>query len=182
VDRSTKEALGFQVRQHERRPTGHAHNRLARSRRPSPFWSCAGLLPAGGWSAWAAEPVSSSIGAFKGYRRVGGPSPSASALSCRAWEHRGQPVSRDPPRGPGVQAAVRASARTEGWECGRYFRWDDKDKGASLFRRLGHSDDMVQQLLAKSVSFPTPRESVWRGKVCNHGNRSGQPTSPRTPG
>ncbi len=49
-----------------------------------------------------------------------------------------------------VQAAVRSICETEGWECGRYFRWDDKAQVLRFSDGWGISDDVVQQFVAKS--------------------------------
>jgi diguanylate cyclase (GGDEF)-like protein/PAS domain S-box-containing protein len=64
-----------------------------------------------------------------------------------------------------VQAAVRAICETEGWECGRYFRWDDKAQMLRFSDAWGISDDAVQQFLAKSSELSYPPGVGLAGKV-----------------
>ena len=106
------------------------------------------------WISVSGEPVFDD-GAFKGYRGVGKDITGRKrAEQLQALEHA---VSRSLADADSVtsavQAVVRAICENEGWECGRYFRWDDK-AGTLLFTEgWGISDDAVRQFLAKSIGL-----------------------------
>src|SRR5258706_12425724 len=86
------------------------------------------------WVNVSGEPVFDASGAFKGYRGVGKDiTERKRAEQLQALEHA---VSRSladvDSVTAAVQAAVRAICETEGWECGRYFSWDE-ESGACVF-------------------------------------------------
>jgi diguanylate cyclase (GGDEF)-like protein/PAS domain S-box-containing protein len=104
------------------------------------------------WVSVSGEPMFDASGAFKGYRGVGRAiTERKRAEQLQALEHA---VSRSLADADSVtaavQAAVRAICETEGWECGRYFRWDDKAQVLRFSDAWGISDNVVQQLLANS--------------------------------
>jgi len=104
------------------------------------------------WISVSGEPIFEDSGAFKGYRGVTKDTTERKRLEeLRALEHV---VSRSLADADSVtkavQAAVRAICKTEGWECGRYFRWDDKAEMLRFADAWGISDDAVQQFLAES--------------------------------
>src|SRR5882757_3756687 len=104
------------------------------------------------WVSVSGEPIFDASGAFKGYRGVGKAiTERKRAEQLQALEHA---VSRSLADADSVTAAVQAAVRsiceTEGWECGRYFRWDDKAQVLRFSDGWGISDDVVQQFLAKS--------------------------------
>jgi diguanylate cyclase (GGDEF)-like protein/PAS domain S-box-containing protein len=104
------------------------------------------------WESVSGEPVFDASGAFKGYRGVGKDiTERKRAEQLRALEHA---VNRSLAGADSVTAAVRAAIRavceTEGWECGRYFRWDER--GGAL--RFGDGWSVpaaaVEQFIEKS--------------------------------
>src|SRR5260221_6058231 len=104
------------------------------------------------WVNVSGEPMFDASGVFTGYRGVGKDiTERKRAEQLQALEHA---VSRSLADADSVtaavQAAVRAICETEGWECGRYFRWDDKSGTLRFADAWGISDDAVQQFLAKS--------------------------------
>src|SRR6266849_2283639 len=104
------------------------------------------------WVSVSGEPVFDASGAFKGYRGVGKAiTERKRAEQLQALEHA---VSRSLADADSVtaavQAAVRAICETEGWESGRYFRWDDNAHMLRFADAWGIPDDSVQQFLAKS--------------------------------
>jgi diguanylate cyclase (GGDEF)-like protein/PAS domain S-box-containing protein len=104
------------------------------------------------WVSVSGEPVFDASGVFTGYRGVGKDiTERKRAEQLQALEHA---VSRSLADADSVTAAVgaviRAICETEGWECGRYFRWDDKAGNLRFADAWGISDDVVQQFLAKS--------------------------------
>lgn len=104
------------------------------------------------WVSVSGEPVFDASGAFKGYRGVGKDITARKrAEQLQVLEHA---VSRSLAEADSVTAAVQATVRaiceTEGWECGRYFRWDDKAGMLRFADAWGIPDDAVLQFLAKS--------------------------------
>src|SRR5258705_291196 len=119
------------------------------------------------WISVSGEPVFDSSGAFKGYRGVGKDiTERKRAEQLRRLEHA---VSRSLADADSVttavQAAVRAICETEGWECGRYFRWDEKTGSLRFADAWGISDDVVQQFLAKSRELSYAPGVSLAGKV-----------------
>jgi len=120
------------------------------------------------WMSVSGEPVFDSSGAFKGYRGVGKDiTERKRAEQLRRLEHA---VSRSLADADSVtaavQAAVRAICETEGWECGRYFRWDEKNREPALCRRLVGFPTMSSSNSSQSrMSFPTLRVVSLAGKV-----------------
>ena len=119
------------------------------------------------WMSVSGEPVFDSSGAFKGYRGVGKDiTERKRAEQLRRLEHA---VSRSLADADSVtaavQAAVRAICETEGWECGRYFRWDEKTGSLRFADAWGISDDVVQQFLAKSHELSYAPGVSLAGKV-----------------
>jgi diguanylate cyclase (GGDEF)-like protein/PAS domain S-box-containing protein len=104
------------------------------------------------WVSVSGEPVFDASGAFTGYRGVGKDITARKrAEQLQVLEHA---VSRSLADADSVtaavQGAVRAICETEGWECGRYFRWDEKAGVLRFAEGWGIPDDAVQQFLAKS--------------------------------
>src|SRR5882672_7387407 len=119
------------------------------------------------WISVSGEPVFDASGAFKGYRGVGKDiTERKRADQLRALEHA---VSRSLADADSVtaavQAAVRAICETEGWECGRYFRWDEKTGRLRFADAWGIADDVVQQFLAKSLELSYAPGASLAGKV-----------------
>jgi len=119
------------------------------------------------WVSVSGEPVFDASGAFKGYRGVGKAiTERKRAEQLQALEHV---VSRSLADADSVtaavQAAVRAICETEGWECGRYFRWDDKAQILRFADAWGIADDVVQQFLAKSRELSYAPGASLAGKV-----------------
>jgi diguanylate cyclase (GGDEF)-like protein/PAS domain S-box-containing protein len=119
------------------------------------------------WVSVSGEPMFDASGAFKGYRGVG------TAITERKRAEQLQSLEHAVSRSladadsvtAAVQAAVRAICETEGWECGRYFRWDDKAQMLRFSDAWGISDDAVQQFLAKSSELSYPPGVGLAGKV-----------------
>src|SRR6266853_3589108 len=119
------------------------------------------------WMSVSGEPVFDSSGVFKGYRGVGKDiTERKRAEQLQSLEHA---VSRSLADADSVTAAVQAAVRsiceTEGWECGRYFRWDDKAQVLRFSDGWGISDDAVQQFLAKSRELSYAAGVGLAGKV-----------------
>ncbi len=119
------------------------------------------------WVSVSGEPIFDASGAFKGYRGVGKAiTERKRAEQLQALEHA---VSRSLADADSVTAAVQAAVRsiceTEGWECGRYFRWDDKAHMLRFADAWGVSDDVVQQFLAKSRELSYAAGVGLAGKV-----------------
>ncbi|HKB63344.1 MAG TPA: EAL domain-containing protein [Burkholderiales bacterium] len=119
------------------------------------------------WVSVSGEPIFDASGAFKGYRGVGRAiTERKRAEQLQSLEHT---VSRSLAEADSVtaavQAAVRAICETEGWESGRYFRWDDKAHMLRFADAWGVSDDVVQQFLAKSRELSYAAGVGLAGKV-----------------
>src|SRR6266852_99056 len=119
------------------------------------------------WVSVSGEPIFDASGAFKGYRGVGRAiTERKRAEQLQSLEHT---VSRSLAEADSVTAAVQAAVRsiceTEGWECGRYFRWDDKAHMLRFSDAWGISDDAVQQFLAKSRELSYAAGVGLAGKV-----------------
>jgi diguanylate cyclase (GGDEF)-like protein/PAS domain S-box-containing protein len=104
------------------------------------------------WVNVSGEPVFDAHGVFTGYRGIGKDiTVRKRAEQLQALEHAvNRSLSDADSVTAAVQAAVRAICETEGWECGRYFRWDDKSGSLRFAEAWGISDDAVQQFLARS--------------------------------
>src|SRR5882672_9677359 len=146
-----------------------AHIALLDGRKPFRDLEFCRLHESGGktWMSVSGEPVFDSSGVFKGYRGVGKDiTERKRAEQLQSLEHT---VSRSLADADSVtaavQAAVRAICETEGWECGRYFRWDDKAQVLRFFDACGISDDVVQQFLAKSRELSYAAGVGLAGKV-----------------
>jgi diguanylate cyclase (GGDEF)-like protein/PAS domain S-box-containing protein len=119
------------------------------------------------WINVSGEPVFDESGAFKGYRGVGKDiTDRKRAEQLQALEHA---VSRSLADADSVTAVVQASVRaiceSEGWESGRYFRWDEKAGILRFSDGWGISDDAVQQFLAKSRELSYGPGAGLAGKV-----------------
>ncbi len=79
------------------------------------------------WINVSGEPVFDASGVFTGYRGVGKDiTERKRAEQLQALEHAVNRSLADADNAAAVvQAAIRAICETEGWECGRYFRWDE---------------------------------------------------------
>jgi diguanylate cyclase (GGDEF)-like protein/PAS domain S-box-containing protein len=119
------------------------------------------------WVSVSGEPVFDASGAFKGYRGVGKDiTDRKRAEELQALEHVVNRSLADADSvTAAVQAAVRAICETEGWECGRYFRWDDKTGNLRFSDAWGISDDVVQQFLEKSRELSYAPGAGLAGKV-----------------
>ncbi len=104
------------------------------------------------WINVSGEPVFDAHGVFTGYRGVGKDITARKrAEELQALEHVvNRSLADTDSVTAAVHAVVRAICETEGWECGRYFRWDDKAGMLRFADGWGISDDVVQQFLAKS--------------------------------
>jgi diguanylate cyclase (GGDEF)-like protein/PAS domain S-box-containing protein len=119
------------------------------------------------WVSVSGEPMFDASGAFKGYRGVGKAiTERKRAEQLQSLEHA---VSRSLADADSVtaavQAAVRAICETEGWECGRYFRWDDKAHVLRFSDGWGIADDVVQRFVAKSSELSYAAGVGLAGKV-----------------
>src|SRR5882724_4611169 len=146
-----------------------AHIALLDARKPFRDLELFRTDPSGGkvWVSVSGEPVFDTAGAFRGYRGVGKAiTERKRAEQLQALEHA---VSRSLADADSVTAAVQAAVRsiceTEGWECGRYFRWDDKAQVLRFSDAWGISDDVVQQFLAKSRELSYAAGVGLAGKV-----------------
>ena len=146
-----------------------AHIALLDARKPFRDLEFCRVHESGGktWISVSGEPVFDSSGAFKGYRGVGKDiTERKRAEQLQALEHV---VSRSladaDSMTAAVQAAVRAICETEGWECGRYFRWDEKTASLRFADAWGTSDEVVQQFLAKSRELSYAPGVSLAGKV-----------------
>jgi len=104
------------------------------------------------WINVSGEPVFEASGAFKGYRGVGKDvTERKRAEQIQTLEHA---VSRSLADADSVTAAVQGTVRAiceaEGWECGRYFRWNETDGVLRFSEGWGVQDAGVQQFLATS--------------------------------
>jgi len=79
------------------------------------------------WVSVSGEPVFDASGVFKGYRGVGKDiSLRKRAEQLQALEHAvARSIANVDSVTDAVQAAIRAICETEGWDCGRYLRWDE---------------------------------------------------------
>jgi diguanylate cyclase (GGDEF)-like protein/PAS domain S-box-containing protein len=146
-----------------------AHIALLDARKPFRDLELCRVKQSGGkiWISVSGEPVFDPSGAFKGYRGVGREiSERKRAEQLQALEHAVSRSLADADSvAAAVQAAVRAICETEGWECGRYFRWDEKTGNLRFADAWGISDDVVQQFLAKSREVSYAPGASLAGKV-----------------
>jgi diguanylate cyclase (GGDEF)-like protein/PAS domain S-box-containing protein len=131
-----------------------AHIALLDARKPFRDLELCRLDDSGGrvWISVSGEPVFDASGAFMGYRGVGRDITARKrAEQLQALQHA---VSRSLADADSVsavvQGAVRAICETERWECGRYFRWDEKAGVLRFADAWGIEDAGVQQFLARS--------------------------------
>ncbi len=98
------------------------------------------------------EPVFDASGAFKGYRGVGKDITARKrAEQLRALEHAvNRSIAESDSSAAGLKAAIRAVCETEGWECGRYFRVDEKDRLLRFAEGWCVADEAAERFLAGS--------------------------------
>src|SRR5258706_1791830 len=146
-----------------------AHIALLEGRKPFHDLEFCRLHESGGktWMSVSGEPVFDSSGVFKGYRGVGKDiTERKRAEQLQALEHAVSRSLADADSVPAaVQAAVRAICETEGWECGRYFRWDEKAQVLRFSDAWSIPDDAVRQFLAKSSELTYAPGAGLAGKV-----------------
>src|SRR5258706_3265549 len=171
-----------------------AHIALLDGRKPFRDLEFCRLHESGGktWMSVSGEPVFDSSGVFKGYPGVGKDiTERKRAEQLQALEHA---VSRSLADADSVtaavQAAVRAICETEGWDCGRYFRWDEKAQVLRFSDAWSIPDDAVRQFLAKSSDLTyapgaglagevwQSRQPRWASDI-THGARVAQVGVPR---
>jgi len=104
------------------------------------------------WVSVSGTPVFDAAGVFTGYRGIGkNITERKRAEHLQALEHA---VSRSladaDTTSAAVQGAVRAICESEGWECGRYFRWEERDGVLRFSDGWGIPEESAQQFLARS--------------------------------
>jgi PAS domain S-box-containing protein len=107
-----------------------AHRALLDARRPFHDLELCRYDAAGrkAWTRVSGEPVFDASGAFKGYRGIArNITERRRAEELRELEHAvTRSLAEAEDAATGLQAVIRAVCRTEGWECGRYFRVDEQ--------------------------------------------------------
>ena len=107
------------------------------------------------WISISGEPVFKASGTFKGYRGVGKDiTERKRAEQLQALEHavnRSLADAHNP--SAAVQAAIRAICETEGWECGRYFRWAERDGVLRFSDSWSVPGPAIEQFIEKSRSM-----------------------------
>jgi diguanylate cyclase (GGDEF)-like protein/PAS domain S-box-containing protein len=117
------------------------------------------------------EPVFDASGAFKGYRGVGKDITARKrAEQLQALEHV---VNRSLADTDSVTAAIHASVRaiceTEDWECGRYFRWDERGGVLRFGDGWGVPEAAVEQFIEKSRDLSYAPGAGLAGRVWQTG-------------
>jgi diguanylate cyclase (GGDEF)-like protein/PAS domain S-box-containing protein len=125
------------------------------------------------WVSVSGEPVFDASGAFKGYRGVGKAiTERKRAEQLRELEHAVSRGLADVDNAQaGLRAAIRAVCEAEGWDCGRYFRVDEKAGVLRFADAWGVQDPGVERFIEGS------RGLVYRPAVGLSGKvwQSGQP-------
>jgi hypothetical protein len=104
------------------------------------------------WVSVSGEPVFDASGAFTGYRGVAKDITARKrAEELRALEHAVNRSLADADNASAaVQAAIRAICESEGWECGRYFRWEEKTGVLRFIDAWGIADPTIERYVEQS--------------------------------
>src|SRR5690242_6847532 len=81
------------------------------------------------WVSVSGEPIFDASGAFTGYRGIGKDITARKrSEQLQTLEHVvNRSLAEASDTSSAVQSAIRAICENEGWECGRYFGWDERD-------------------------------------------------------
>ncbi len=104
------------------------------------------------WSSVSGEPVFDAAGAFRGYWGVGKDITARKRVEeLRALEHAVNRSLADADNAKAaVQSAIRAICESEGWECGRYFRWEEKAGVLRFIDAWGIPDPTIERYIEQS--------------------------------
>src|SRR5262245_10885199 len=104
------------------------------------------------WISTSGEPVFDEWGVFKGYHGIGKDITARKrGEQLQALEHAVNRSLADADNVSGaLQAAIRAVCETQGWECGRYFRWDEKAGALRFAEAWSIATPRVERFIEKS--------------------------------
>jgi diguanylate cyclase (GGDEF)-like protein/PAS domain S-box-containing protein len=104
------------------------------------------------WVSISGEPMFDEAGTFKGYRGVGRDITARKrAEQIQALEHAVNRALADADdERAAVEAAIHAVCETQGWECGRYFRWNEQAGALCLSDAWGIPTVAIEQFIEKS--------------------------------
>jgi PAS domain S-box-containing protein len=104
------------------------------------------------WFRVSGEPVFDASGAFKGYQGIASDiTERRRAEELRELEHAVTRVLADADSASAaLQSVIRAICQTEGWDCGRFFRVDERAKLLCFGEGWGIADPAVQRFLERS--------------------------------
>ena len=125
------------------------------------------------WVSVSGEPVFDGSGAFRGYRGVRKDiTERKRAEQLQTLEHAvSVSLAQADNASAALRAAIRAICETESWDCGRYFRWDDKAGVLRFSEAWGAPSAAVDRLIAGSRDLTYPAGVGFAGWVL----QSGQP-------
>ena len=104
------------------------------------------------WLRVSGEPVFDAAGLFKGYQGITRDiTERRRAEELRELEHAVTRILADADSAStALQSAIRAVCETEGWDCGRFFRVDERAKVLRFAEGWGIADPAVQRFLERS--------------------------------
>ncbi len=125
------------------------------------------------WISVSGEPVFDPAGTFIGYRGVGKDITARKrADQLQALEHAVNRSLADADNATAaVQAAIRAICETEGWECGRYLRVDERAGVLRCVEAWGIQTEAIERFLSSSRGVTYAPGAALAGRVW----QSGQP-------
>jgi len=123
------------------------------------------------YTSMSGEPIFDGLGIFKGYRGIGKDITARKrADQLQALEHTvNRSLSDADNATAAVQAAIRAICETEGWECGRYLRVDERAGVLRLGEAWGIQTEAIQRFLESSRSVTYAPGAGLAGRVWQSG-------------
>ena len=123
------------------------------------------------WVSVSGEPVFDPAGTFTGYRGVGKDiTKRKRAEQLQGLEHAvNRSLSGADNATAAVQAAIRAICETEGWDCGRYLRVDERAGVLRLGEAWGIQTEAIQRFLEASRSVTYAPGAGLAGRVWQSG-------------
>jgi diguanylate cyclase (GGDEF)-like protein/PAS domain S-box-containing protein len=119
------------------------------------------------WLSISGEPVFDESGRFRGYRGVGrNITERKRTEQLQALEHVvNRSLANTDSVTAAIDAAIRAICETEHWECGRYFRWNERDGVLRFSAGWGVPVAAVEQFIQKSRNLSYAPGAGLAGRV-----------------
>src|SRR5262249_54646421 len=123
------------------------------------------------WISVSGEPVFDAFGVFVGYRGIGKDITARKrSEQLQTLEHAvNRSLAEASDSGSALQAAIRAICENEGWECGRFFRWDARDGVLRFGGSWNVPGEAAEKFIARSQGITYAPGVGLAGHVWNTG-------------